>query len=51
MLIPLRTGIGKKSWARDAKRTNDKAAVSVENDDLMGTVVFWVYGCTCFGEG
>ncbi|VCT96693.1 hypothetical protein AIDNDMCJ_06175 [Bacillus safensis] len=51
MLIPLPIGIGKKSWERDAKRIKDKAAVSGGNDDLMGTVVFWVYGCTCFGEG
>lgn len=34
MLIPLPIGIGKKSWERDAKRTNDKAAGSEENADL-----------------
>ncbi|GLJ02682.1 hypothetical protein [Bacillus sp. YKCMOAS1] len=44
MLIPLRIGIGKKSWERDAKRIKDKAAVFEENADLMGTVVFWAYG-------
>ena len=51
MLIPLRIGIGKKAWGRDEIRIKDKAAVSGENDNLMGTVVFWVYGCRCFGEG
>jgi len=44
MLFPLRIGIGMKSWKRDAKHTNDQAAVFGENDNLMGTVVFWVYG-------
>ncbi|WP_236626579.1 hypothetical protein [Bacillus safensis] len=48
---PITNRIGKKSWERDAKHTNDKAAVFGENDNLMGTVVFWVYGCRCFGEG
>lgn len=46
MLIPLRIGIGKKSWERDAKRTNDKAAVSGENDK------FWEqssFGCMAAG--
>lgn len=40
MLIPLPIGIRKKSWERDAKRTNDKAAGSEENADLKGTIVF-----------
>lgn len=46
MLIPLRKGIGKKLWERDAKRTNEKAAVSEENDK------FWEqssFGCMAAG--
>jgi len=43
--------IGKKLWGRDAKHTNDMVGGSEENADLIGTIVFWVYGCRCFGEG
>ncbi|VXB80890.1 hypothetical protein BACI348_41608 [Bacillus altitudinis] len=43
-----------KSIAPGSNRKKENDADPITNRDweeIMGTVVFWVYGCRCFGEG